>query len=223
MENIYNTFKSDRPNLHSTEEAGVPKVNPIVFCNRHLIVLHRDGKMPDTRGQVKNAKPATAVADQEMEALGEWQKFSEKILGSINKRFDLLDGKIETLMSIQQILSERLDAADEQFSDHEQRIDELESRVADMKKTNDKLLIKIDELEGRSRCNNIKIVGIPEGEERGRPTEYITDLLPKLLGASNFGKPVTVDQAHRICCPNQKRVRDHGASSPGFTSTRRKN
>ena len=64
-----------------------------------------------------------------------------------------------------------------------------------------KRLTKIDGLEGRSRCNNIKILGLPEGEESGRPTEFIAGLLPKLLGANNFAKPVRLDRAHRIPVP----------------------
>ncbi|KAL7387802.1 hypothetical protein ABVT39_001562 [Epinephelus coioides] len=98
------------------------------------------------RGQVKNAKPDTAAAHQEPDAMGECEKFSEKIVESINKRFDVLDGKIETLMNNQQTLIERLDAADEQFSDHKRRIDALETRLADMQKANEKLLTKTDYL-----------------------------------------------------------------------------
>lgn len=56
-------------------------------------------------------------------------------------------------------------------------------------------------LEGRLRRNNLKIVGVPEGEERGRPTEFIRDLLQKPLRPCNFGKQVTVDHAHQIPVP----------------------
>ena len=52
-----------------------------------------------------------------------------------------------------------------------------------------------------TRCNNIKILGLTEGEESGRPTEFIAGLLPKLLGANNFAKPVRLDRAHRIPVP----------------------
>lgn len=44
-------------------------------------------------------------------------------------------------------------------------------------------------------------MGILEGEEKGRPTEFIAGLIPKLFGASNFTKPVMVDRAHRIPVP----------------------
>lgn len=46
------------------------------------------------------------------------------------------------------------------------------------------------DLEGRFRHNNIKIMGLPEGEEKGRPTEFVFELIPKLLGNDNFPNPL---------------------------------
>ena len=57
------------------------------------------------------------------------------------------------------------------------------------KQENKKLRAKLCVLEGRSRRLNIKIVGITEGEEKGRPTEFVSNLIPKLLGDDNFTKP----------------------------------
>ena len=52
-----------------------------------------------THGE-QHAKPHTATARQVPDAMGEsalmWEKMSDKILESINKRFDLLNNKIET-------------------------------------------------------------------------------------------------------------------------------
>ncbi|KAL7881038.1 hypothetical protein SRHO_G00032920 [Serrasalmus rhombeus] len=53
--------------------------------------------------------------------------------------------------------------------------------------------LKLDDLEGRSRRNNIKIVGVPEGEEKGKPVEFVAGLLPKLLGATHFAEPLIID------------------------------
>ena len=101
-------------------------------------------------------------------------------------------------MNTQLTLTEWLVLDEEQGSDDERRIHTLETSLTDMKRANEKLLTKIDGLEGCSRCNNIKILGLPE---RGRPTEFIAGLLPKLLGANNFAKPVRLDRAHRIPVP----------------------
>ncbi|KAJ8348917.1 hypothetical protein SKAU_G00275060 [Synaphobranchus kaupii] len=65
-----------------------------------------------------------------------------------------------------------------------------------LKKENNMLKLKVDDLEGRSRRNNIKIVGIPEREEGNKPAEFIAALIPKLLGEDNF-QSVIIDRAHR--------------------------
>lgn len=44
-------------------------------------------------------------------------------------------------------------------------------------------------------------MGIAEGEEKGRPTDFVSNLIPKLFGAENFDKPVVIDRAHRTLQP----------------------
>lgn len=70
-----------------------------------------------------------------------------------------------------------------------------------LKNENSALKLKVDDLEGRSRRNNIKIIGIPELEEGGKPTEFVEALIPKLLGEDNFQSAVIVDRAHRTLRP----------------------
>lgn len=75
------------------------------------------------------------------------------------------------------------------------------------------------ELEGRSRDNNTDTVGRQEGEEKGRPTEFITGIIPEAVwGPATSPSPVVVDGGGGWWwhCPNPRT--DHGVSSPGFTS-----
>lgn len=60
---------------------------------------------------------------------------------------------------------------------------------------------KCAELAGRNAQHIIKLVGIPEGEEEGRPTEFVSKLIPKLFGEDIFPQPVKVDRAHRWLQP----------------------
>ncbi|KAJ8364951.1 hypothetical protein SKAU_G00137820 [Synaphobranchus kaupii] len=50
------------------------------------------------------------------------------------------------------------------------------------------------DLEGRSRRNNLRLVGIPEDTEGPRPTEFISRLLKKLV---NLDEEPLLDRAHR--------------------------
>lgn len=56
-------------------------------------------------------------------------------------------------------------------------------------------------MESCSRRLNVRIVSIKEGVENGRPTEFISRLIPELLGRDNFTKPVKIDWAHRSLRP----------------------
>ena len=104
-------------------------------------------------------------------------------------------------MSAQRDLTKRLANTETQAADHKHRISAVETSVAELRQENKMLRAKLSDLEGRSRRNNIRIVGVPEGEERGRPTEFVSNLIPKLLGDDNFTKPVVIDRAHRVQRP----------------------
>ncbi|KAI4898555.1 hypothetical protein NFI96_002743 [Prochilodus magdalenae] len=96
---------------------------------------------------------------------------------------------------------ETLGSLTEAVSAHDARLDSLESALKKMEGVNTALQQKIEDLEGRSRRNNIRIIGVPEGAEGKRPTDFVAELLPKLLGEENFNLPLVVDRAHRSLQP----------------------
>uniref|UniRef100_A0A3B1JIU5 L1 transposable element RRM domain-containing protein n=1 Tax=Astyanax mexicanus TaxID=7994 RepID=A0A3B1JIU5_ASTMX len=114
-------------------------------------------------------------------------------------------GSLElTLTSVRSELKdfkESLNSLGEAVSAHDSRIDSLESAVAELERVNDKIMLKLDDLESRSRRNNIRIIGVPEGSEGPRVIDFVAGLLPKLLGESNFESPLLVDRAHRSLRP----------------------
>lgn len=48
------------------------------------------------------------------------------------------------------------------------------------------------DLESRIRCQNIRILGIPEGSEKGKHTKFVAGLILTLLGVEYFDLPVVV-------------------------------
>lgn len=77
----------------------------------------------------------------------------------------------------------------------------LEAKCDDLAKLVNQLQPKLLDLEARSQRLNIKIVGIKEGSEEGRPTEFISNPIPELLGKQHFPHPLKVDHAHRSLWP----------------------
>lgn len=146
-----------------------------------------------------------------------WEKVADKILENMKERFDKLE---QTLQIVQSSQRELVESVEEQMLDHEGRITCLEKTVSGLKDENNALKLKVDDFEGRSRRNNIKIIAIPDHEEGGKPTEFVETLIPKLLGEGSFRAPVVIDRAHQTLRPPP--TAGANPSSPESTSTGRR-
>lgn len=156
---------------------------------------------PSANVSCGKASPAATHASDDDNMPLMWEKISNKILSTINERFDKFEGDFRSLQSSVREFAERVETVECQARDHDSRLCSLEAALTDLQKTNKALKAKVNDLEGRSRRNNIKIIGIPEGEEQGRPTEFVAALIPKLLGETHFQRPLVIDRAHRALKP----------------------
>lgn len=166
----------------------------------------RPSSLAETTANVSRDQASKNIADKsstedEEEIPLIWHKMSNMLLQSFNERFDKFEQSFQNILATQRELTERLTSTEDQAADHEHRICAVETSITELQQENKRLRAKLSNLEGRSRYNNIRILGIPEGEEKGRPTEFVSNLIPKLLGDDNFAKPVVIDRAHRIQQP----------------------
>ncbi|XP_024858516.1 uncharacterized protein LOC112449922, partial [Kryptolebias marmoratus] len=116
---------------------------------------------------------------------------------SLKVRLDSIEARLTTLQKEHSEAQHRLDDIDTALSSTDARVAALEATCCELAAANGLLKTKVNDLEGRSRRQNIRIVGIKEGEEDGHPTEFVSKLISELLGHDNFPKPVKVDRAHR--------------------------
>lgn len=160
----------------------------------------------DATGASANAKdgPANPPAIPEKPPDNEYamckelcQQMSDSILRVINERFNVFHTSLQTLVTTQADFQARIANQELATNDLEARMQGLEATCSELANQNKQLQTKVLDLEARSRRHNIKIVGIPEGEEGGKPTEFVSQLIPKLLREGNFPHPVKVDRAHR--------------------------
>lgn len=77
---------------------------------------------------------------------------------------------------------------------HSDDVTTLQRQVARLNSEMEKLTGKCEDLEGRSRRHNIRIIGIPEGAEGSTPRDFIAGLLQDVLSLDE--KPL-IDRAHR--------------------------
>lgn len=77
---------------------------------------------------------------------------------------------------------------------HADDVTALQHQVTRLNSEVGKLTEKCEDLEGRSRRHNIRIVGVAEGAEGSRPRDFVADLLKDVLSLDE--KPL-IDRAHR--------------------------
>ncbi|KAI7790201.1 putative LINE-1 type transposase domain-containing protein 1 [Triplophysa rosa] len=126
------------------------------------------------------------------------------IMEAITNLSNSFDKKLEvistTLLEVNVSLasiSNRVAQTEEATKAHENRIESLERLCARLENDCERLREKTSDLESRSRWQNVRIVGIKEGVENGRPTEFVTKFLTRVLGEENTDNPVKIDRAHR--------------------------
>ena len=66
---------------------------------------------------------------------------------------------------------------------------------------NESLKAKLADLEGRSRHQNIRIIGLPESLEGSRPTAFFSQLLVDVFGMEVLSSPPEPERAHRSLAP----------------------
>lgn len=112
-------------------------------------------------------------------------------------------------------LEERVDKFQNTLLDHQQRLTSLESfanstsqdmkamevELATLTEAKAKLQTKLVDLEGRSRRNNIRIVGLPENIEGGHPTAFFSQVLMEVFGDQILNSAPDLDRAHRTLAP----------------------
>ncbi|KAF3847098.1 hypothetical protein F7725_020126 [Dissostichus mawsoni] len=79
----------------------------------------------------------------------------------------------------------------------DERMLALEATCATLTDSNAKLLAKVTDLESRSRCNNIRIVGLQESIEGPHPSTFFPKLLMEVHGEGVLDSPPECDRAHR--------------------------
>lgn len=107
-------------------------------------------------------------------------------------------GAIQESINLQE---ERLTAVEDSATKTSDTVTELEATVAAMRGEIQRLQDKCEDLENRSRRNNLRIVGIAEGEEGNKPTEFISNFLKDIL---DLEETPLIDRAHRLTLSQPK-------------------
>lgn len=129
----------------------------------------------------------------------------EKLLNSMEDR---IITKLSAQLSADRATIDRHDQTIQQMetslNDMESRLLTLEATCATLSKDNEALKLKTDDLENRSRRNNIRVTGLPEKVEGSQPTVFMEVFLAEIFGEEAFSSPPSVDRAHRVAFSRRK-------------------
>lgn len=120
---------------------------------------------------------------------------------ALNKRLDALDRQFDGLGEWIDRHKTRLDTTEGRISDLEDGAAQTTKRVEHLDRIMKTVAVKNEDLEARSRRNNVFIMGIPESTNTGRLHQFVEGLLTDLFGSEQFASTFVVEQAHRTLGP----------------------
>lgn len=172
---------------------------------------NKQGKQPNDSAEdiamlIKRAMAAEMETFQETVAL--------MLNESLEKALDPIQKHMAENGNILRSLKEQADIHAKKFSTVFNQIDSIQVSLRKTEKETSfcvaevtKLQKKFDELEDRSRMNNVRLVGLPVGNERDDPRGYLQKMLPIWIPQLDRSVPLEIDRAHRIYSNNTARPR----------------
>lgn len=112
-------------------------------------------------------------------------------------------GALDAIASRIEDNTKRISEAEHRVSDIEDNATEMGNKLKETEKLVRVLLEKVDDLENRSRRDNIRIVGLKEGYEGSQPNVFFASWLPKVLELSTVKGHFKIDRAHRSLGPQR--------------------
>lgn len=94
-------------------------------------------------------------------------------------------------------LGEHVAALEDSTAARDEEITMLQQEVLRLREQHLDLQTHTEDLENRSRRNNVRIRAVPTGAEDGDLVGYVQDLFCKILGSSS-DSTIKIDRCHRV-------------------------
>lgn len=133
--------------------------------------------------------------------LREIRKGNQRLAAQLDSKLTEVNNAITNLDKTMTGIVTRVTEAENRISEAEDTLVGLDKTVLQLRKQNEYLLEKVDQLENYSRRNNIRVINLPEGCEGTNPVKFFTDWLPSTLGTDSFPDPIIIERAHRALFP----------------------
>lgn len=107
---------------------------------------------------------------------------------------------VSTLQTTLSSQAQKIGDIETALNDSDGRLIAVEKLCNTLQTENTSLKLKLDDLENRSRRQNLRIIGIPEGSEGQSPVAFafMSSFFTELFGNGAFKRPLEIDRAHRV-------------------------
>lgn len=161
----------------------------------------QNGRTTAGANVLANSVDAPAAETEEVLSISALQSELEKACAAISSEMQASLAPInQSLDALRKKLDDyepRFTEMEEALTDHSDRLTSLEKRVEKLQQENKELTEKTDDLENRSRRNNLRVMGLPEGYEGGAVSAFMSKFLVDLLQDDSFKTAPELDRAHR--------------------------
>uniref|UniRef100_H3AVE8 L1 transposable element RRM domain-containing protein n=1 Tax=Latimeria chalumnae TaxID=7897 RepID=H3AVE8_LATCH len=125
--------------------------------------------------------------------------YSDKIQGLNNLRMEI-SSTIEDIKKGNADILGRLTSIEAHLSDSDEWLLAAEAKIESMARDIESLNSRLNDQENRARRNNVRILGFPEGIEKGNPTRFLNEVLPALLKLPD-NTDLLIERAHCSLAP----------------------
>lgn len=116
----------------------------------------------------------------------------------INQKFNDFSGELQTT-------NNRVREAEERIAELEEWNVAASDALLEVLESQDALHTKLTDIEARSRRNNLRIYGVPEGSEGSNLLEFVTRLIKSELGLLSTETEIGIQRCHRALAPKPPR------------------
>lgn len=120
----------------------------------------------------------------------------EVLLSEFKESYSKLETKLDNFQTTVNDHHERISKLEEFASSADGDLRDVLSKMAVLA-DNANLKARLADLEDRNRCNNVRIVGLPEDIEGPQPTAFFSQILLEVFGDNILTSPPELDRAHR--------------------------
>lgn len=126
------------------------------------------------------------------------QEVSRLLMPMFDKRLETLHTSINSALTQITTNAEKIVDLENRVASHEITVANLEQTLTQHRESERLLHEKIEDLENRSRRNNLRFIGVPESVMGADLLTFLTEHLPKALAMDGPPDPHAIERAHRI-------------------------